>query len=52
MGRLRYEDAESLSEAIDHALDTTGMATCRAIVRGGWDRGGGDVGLFGVVVFT
>ncbi len=52
VGRLRYEDAERLAEAIDDAFDTIGMATCRAIIRGGWDRGGGDVGLFGVVVFT
>jgi hypothetical protein len=50
VGRLRREDAERLSVVIDEARDC-GSATCRALIRGGWDRGAGDVGLFGVVLF-
>jgi hypothetical protein len=36
---------------VEEARDACGIATCRASIRGGWDRGGGDVGLFGVVLF-
>lgn len=50
VGHLRREDATRLLPAIEESLDTTGMATVRAVVRGGWDRGGDDVGLFGVVL--
>ena len=51
VGRLRREDAVRLSATIDEALDSQGVVTCKALIRGGWDRGGDDVGLFGVVVF-
>jgi hypothetical protein len=51
VGELRWEDVERLSLVMREARDTCGVATCRAMIRGGWDRGGGDVGLFGVVLF-
>ncbi len=51
IGRLRREDAVRLSATIDEALDSQGVVTCKAQIRGGWDRGGDDVGLFGVVVY-
>ncbi|HHC09589.1 MAG TPA: hypothetical protein ENK55_12900 [Actinobacteria bacterium] len=51
VGRLRYEDAARLRHLVDAAVERYGVATCRAQIRGGWDRGDGDVGRFGVVVF-
>jgi len=50
VGRLRREDAEAVHGAVDRARDRSGAATCAAVVRGGWDRGRDDVGLFGVVL--
>jgi hypothetical protein len=50
VGRLRREDAELRRTAVERARADHGAATCRAVVRGGWDRGRGDVGLFGVVL--
>jgi hypothetical protein len=50
VGELRREDAQRLSAPVAEALERHGIATCRALIRGGWDRGGEDVGLFGVVL--
>jgi hypothetical protein len=50
VGWLADEDAERLWATVAAAVEADGIATCHARVRGGWDRGGGDVGLFGVVV--
>lgn len=50
VGRLRREEAVELSGEIDEARDTCGAATCRALVRGGWDRGRDDVGMLGVTL--
>lgn len=51
VGHIRHDDLELLWPEIEDALDMHGFATCRAEIRGGWDRGRGDVGLFGVVLF-
>lgn len=51
VGRLRLEDAAAYRNAIETTLAAHGTATCRARIRGGWDRGGEDVGAFGVVLF-
>jgi hypothetical protein len=51
VGALSPEDARRLAPAIREAVREHGAATCRAVVRGGWDRGGEDVGMFGVVLF-
>lgn len=51
VGRLRREDADRLRPVLVESADVHGTATCRALVRGGWDRGRGDVGAFGVVLF-
>ncbi len=51
VGRLRREDAVRLAATIDEALDSRGVVTCNALIRGGWDRGREDVGLFGVALF-
>jgi hypothetical protein len=51
VGFLGEEDAERLADPVADTVDLEGAATCRAAVRGGWDRGGGDIGLFGVTLF-
>lgn len=48
VGWLRAEDARGYRAAIDEAIAARGAATCRARIRGGWDRGAGRVGAFGV----
>lgn len=50
VGRLRREDADALRPLLETAVEEHGAATCRALVRGGWERGGEDVGLFGVTL--
>jgi hypothetical protein len=50
VGYLRHRDAVRLRPLIDEALRRYGTASCRAAIRGGWDRGRGDVGAFGVVL--
>jgi len=52
VGDLGREDAHRLAPAILEALRDHGVATCRAVVRGGWDRGGEDIGMFGVVLLV
>lgn len=52
VGRLRLEHASALRPAIEAARAKQGVATCRAVIRGGWDRGGDDLGLFGVVLYV
>ena len=50
VGHLGRDDAFGLRPVIDDSLDLNGQATCPATIRGGWDRGRGDVGLFGVTL--
>lgn len=50
VGYLSATDAERLEPFIEEILAEAGTATCPALIRGGWDRGGGDVGWFGVVL--
>lgn len=50
VGYLRHGDAVRLRPLIDEARRRQGAARCRAAIRGGWDRGRGDVGAFGVVL--
>jgi hypothetical protein len=52
VGQLLREDARGLAGAVREAIRRHGAATCRAFIRGGWDRGGEDVGLFGVFLLT
>ena len=52
VGSLSREDAHRLAPAIRATRRAHGAATSRAVVRGGWDRGGGDIGMFGVVLFV
>jgi hypothetical protein len=49
VGWLRRSDARSRA-LVESARRRDGDATCIARIRGGWDRGGDDVGRFGVVL--
>jgi hypothetical protein len=50
VGVLDNVNAVRYTPRIESSLDEEGEATCRAIIRGGWDRGKGDVAPFGVVL--
>jgi hypothetical protein len=50
VGHLPREVARAYRPTVEDAIVDTGAATCRAEIRGGWERGHGDVGCFGVVV--
>jgi hypothetical protein len=50
VGRLLLDDAKRLQPAVERVRRLHGVATCRARIRGGWDRGGENVGAFGVVL--
>jgi len=50
VGVLDNVNAVRYTPRIESSLDEEGGATCRAIIRGGWDRGKGDVAPFGVVL--
>jgi hypothetical protein len=50
VGYLRHTDAVAYRATVEEARIGEGRATCEAIIRGGWDRGRGDVGAFGVVL--
>jgi hypothetical protein len=51
VGYLSSADAERLQGMISESIDLNGFASCRASIRGGWDRGGEDVGMFGVTLW-
>ena len=48
VGHLRHDDAVALRPLIDESIELHGAANCPADIRGGWDRGRGEVGFFGV----
>lgn len=50
VGHLDRGDAAAYRALIEDSLDMHGFATCWARVRGGWDRGRGDVGALGVIL--
>ncbi len=50
VGHLDRRAARALRPAIDEAIADHGLAACEAEIRGGWERGHGDVGAFGVTV--
>jgi hypothetical protein len=51
VGWLARDEAVRSAGVIAAAQEHGGEVTCRARIRGGWDRGGDDVGLFGVVLY-
>lgn len=50
IGHLSREEARGYRSFIDETIQLQGQATSAAIINGGWDRGGGDAGSFGVVL--
>ena len=50
VGRLRREDARSYRTLLAYTAREHGVVRCRARIVGGWDRGHGDIGAFGVRV--
>lgn len=52
VGYLSRDDAPRFHAIIDRLARTAILATCRAMLTGGWDRGGGDRGFIGIKIFT
>ena len=50
VGYIRRGDVEWLRPHIEESRALYGVSTCRAVIRGGWDRGHGAVGMFGVTL--
>ncbi len=50
VGYFSRDDAVQLRPVIEDSLDLHGQATCPGTIRGGWDRGRGEAGLFGVTL--
>jgi hypothetical protein len=50
VGYLSRDEASAFHAVIDGLTSEGTPATCRASLSGGWDRGGGDTGHFGVVL--
>lgn len=48
VGHLSREDARSYRAVVLDAIDEHGVASCSGLIRGGWDRGHGDEGHFGI----
>ena len=47
-GYLAHTDAAAL---LQERCSQRGLATCRSMIRGGWDRGGDHLGFFGVTLY-
>lgn len=50
VGHLSREEARAYRPYLDETIQARGLATASATLNGGWDRGGGDVGSFGLVL--
>ncbi len=50
VGHLPRHEARSYRPIIEESIRSSGVATCLAEIRGGWERAHGDVGRFGVVI--
>lgn len=48
VGHLSREDARAYRPYLDEIIGLHGKATAAATITGGWDRGDGDIGNFGV----
>lgn len=48
VGYLSRSDRAREAKRVARAIELTGRATCSATIVGGWERGHGDVGYFGV----
>jgi hypothetical protein len=50
IGYLSQIHARRFTDLVEESIEQHGLATARASIRGGWDRGGGDIGMFGVTL--
>ncbi|MEX2134557.1 MAG: bifunctional DNA primase/polymerase [Acidimicrobiia bacterium] len=50
IGYLSQIHARRFTDLVEEIIEEQGLATARASIRGGWDRGGGDIGMFGVTL--
>jgi hypothetical protein len=50
IGYLSQIQARRFTDLVEESIEQHGLATARASIRGGWDRGGGDIGMFGVTL--
>jgi hypothetical protein len=50
VGHLSKTNALAYRNIIDRAISAHGVATCSGEIRGGWDRGNGDTGKYGIVL--
>ena len=50
VGYLPRWAAPIYRSTVEETIGRSGAATCRAEIRGGWERSGGDIGRFGVVI--
>lgn len=50
VGHLPRHAARRYRPIVERAMADAGVASCLAEIRGGWERGHGDVGRFGVVL--
>ncbi len=50
VGFLARDDTGRFAELIEESIERHGVASAQARIRGGWDRGGDDVGLLGVTL--
>ena len=51
VGYLSPEDAKSLGGTVARTISKRTVATCHAVIRGGWDRGAHDQGPFAITLF-
>jgi len=51
IGYLSRENAVAYRPVIDRVAEDGRVVACRASIQGGWDRGGGDRGSFGVRLY-
>lgn len=48
VGYFAREDARAYRKRLAETGHPSSIGTCKAVIRGGWDRGNGDEGMFGV----
>lgn len=51
VGHLARADAQRYKRAFIRLTERGQVGSCSAQIRGGWDRGGGDTGEYGVTVY-
>ncbi len=50
VGYLSPDDAKALGGTVARTISRHKVATCSAVIRGGWDRGPGDQGAYDITL--